>query len=500
MKHNIIEDLRRRFHGKIGIRWGIFAGFAFFTVVIIILLWVFQIALLESFYRSIKIEEIQTTGQSLVEQMEQSNMNIFEIEEVITQEAEDKQLSILLSDSSGQWAVLKKSTPDSFLERLTWIERAQIYMETEAAGGEYLYAGDRDNGQPDNLLYVLTFTAQEGQDRMLILNTSLTPVESTVETLKIQLSYLTVVMILLALLLALFIARRISEPIRQINESAKTLATGEYAIEFQDRGFREIAELGATLQYAAGELSKVEQLRRDLIANVSHDLRTPLTMIAGYSEVMRDIPGENTPENVQIIIDETNRLTTLVNDMLDLSKLQAGAIPLESSVFNLTESIREIMARYDKMADFHFTFEAKEEVFVNADELKISQVVYNLVNNAINYTGADKTVRVRQRATDKTVRVEVIDSGEGIEPDKLRDIWERYYKVDKSHKRAQVGSGLGLSIVKSILELHGGLYGVQSQVGKGSIFWFELERCYPKQEEKAPGRLPGRAGKREPGS
>ena len=206
-------------------------------------------------------------------------------------------------------------------------------------------------------------------------------------------------------------------------------------------------------------------------------------MIAGYSEVMRDIPGENTPENVQIIIDETNRLTTLVNDMLDLSKLQAGAIPLKRSVFNLTESIREIMTRYDKLADFHFVFEAGEEVYVNADELKISQVVYNLVNN---YTGFDKTVRVRQRVQGNVVRVEVIDSGEGIEPDKLKDIWERYYKVDKSHKRAQVGSGLGLSIVKSILELHGGRYGVQSEVGKGSIFWFQLERVSENGEKIPP--------------
>ena len=215
-------------------------------------------------------------------------------------------------------------------------------------------------------------------------------------------------------------------------------------------------------------------------------------MIAGYSEVMRDIPGENTPENVQIIIDETHRLTTLVNDMLDLSKLQAQAIPLERSVFNLTESIREIMTRYDKMADFRFSFEANEEVYVNADELKISQVVYNLVNNAINYTGADKTIRVRQKVRDGVVRIEVIDSGEGIPADKLKDIWERYYKVDKSHKRAQVGSGLGLSIVKSILDLHGGMYGVQSEVGKGSVFWFELKQVSPDHNEK---ELPASSGR-----
>lgn len=469
---------------KIGIRWGIFTGFAIFTAIIIALLWIFQISLLDSFYRSIKTQEIRSTADSIVSQMQEKKMTLMQMESTLTQAADNTQMSILLSDNTGQWAILQKSSPTTFLERLTWIDRAQIYMETESAGGSHLFSTNNGEGQPNNMVYVVNFVEKGGEKRMLILNTGITPVDSTVETLKIQLWYLTIVMILLGLVLALVIARRISEPIRQINESAKTLATGDYAIEVQDKGFREIAELGATLRYAASELSKVEQLRRDLIANVSHDLRTPLTMIAGYSEVMRDIPGENTPENVQIIIDETHRLTTLVNDMLDLSKFQSGAIPLERSVFNLTESIREIMTRYDKMADFTFLFEAEEDVYVNADELKISQVVYNLVNNAVNYTGADKTIRVRQRVKADTVRVEVIDSGEGIEPDKLRDIWERYYKIDKSHKRAQVGSGLGLSIVKSILELHGGLYGVQSEVGKGSVFWFELPRVSPPEEEK----------------
>ena len=219
----------------------------------------------------------------------------------------------------------------------------------------------------------------------------------------------------------------------------------------------------------------MEGLRKELLANVSHDLRTPLTMIQGYAEVMRDLPGENTPENVQIIIEETERLTSLVNDLLDLSRLESGAITLERTRFDLTQSIRAILRRYDKLASYSFPFEAEEDVFVTADELKISQVVYNLVNNAITYAGEDKTVTLRQTVENGKVRISVSDTGEGIPQDKLKDIWERYYKVDKEHKRAQVGTGLGLSIVKNILELHGGAYGVESEEGKGSTFWFELE-------------------------
>ena len=259
------------------------------------------------------------------------------------------------------------------------------------------------------------------------------------------------------------------------------MAQGKYDVDFDASGYREIAELANTLNYAAKELSKVEALQRELIANISHDLRTPLTMITGYAEVMRDIPNENTPENVQIIIDEAKRLTTLVNDVLDISKLQSGTIPFNGEVLNLTENIREILTRYTKLTEYKIIFEANEDIYVYGDALKLSQVVYNLINNALTYIGEDKTVTIKQihipavNGKQNRVRIEVIDTGEGIEQSKLNDIWERYYKVDKNHKRAAIGTGLGLNIVKTILDMHqGATYGVKSQVGHGSTFWFEL--------------------------
>ena len=256
------------------------------------------------------------------------------------------------------------------------------------------------------------------------------------------------------------------------------MAKGKYDITFPNNGYREIAELGDTLNYAATELSKTEELRRELIANVSHDLRTPLTMITGYGEVMRDLPGENTPENVQIIIDEAKRLTDLVNDMLDISKLQSGTQTLKLERFSLTETIQDTMLRYHKLTEhdgYQISFLYRENVFVTADQLRISQVVYNLINNAIVYTGEDKKIEVSQTVYDDKVRISVTDTGEGIEQDMLPLIWDRYYKVDKTHKRAVVGTGLGLSIVKSTVELHGGTCGVTSQKGVGSTFWFELK-------------------------
>ena len=256
------------------------------------------------------------------------------------------------------------------------------------------------------------------------------------------------------------------------------MAKGNFDVKFEGNDYREIYELSETLNNTAKELGRADEMKHDLIANVSHDLRTPLTMITAYSEIMRDIPGENTPENVQVVIDEANRLTTLVNDLLNLSKIQAGVASLETKDYDLTESINGVVERNAKLLEpygYKVAFEYDRHVYVNADEFKIYQVIYNLLGNAVNYTGEDKRVTISQKVIDDKVRIEVIDTGEGIEPDKLSYVWDRYYKVDKTHKRAVIGTGLGLSIVKNILELHNAKYGVNSQVGKGSTFWFEMK-------------------------
>jgi signal transduction histidine kinase len=262
-----------------------------------------------------------------------------------------------------------------------------------------------------------------------------------------------------------------------MNEAARHLARREYDVEFSGDGYREARQLAQTLTYASEELSKVDRLQRELIANISHDLRTPLTMITGYSEVMRDIPGENTPENVQVIIDEATHLSALVTDLLDLSRIQAGVRQLEPENFDLTETVQQTLARYDKLTrheGYEIVFSADETVMVRADRGMILQVLYNLINNAINYCGEDRTVLVTQQQVGASVRISVTDHGDGIAPDRLEQIWDRYYKVDRVHRRAMVGTGLGLSIVKGILEQHGSMYGVESKQGEGSTFWFEL--------------------------
>lgn len=351
-------------------------------------------------------------------------------------------------------------------------EDSSIPQPPEADGFVQNYGQD----MAESIIYVDVLTS-DNTACVLMVNTVLTPVSATVDTLRIQMIWITVVMIILSLLIALAISKKVSRSMIRVNNAAKKLAKGDFNVSFDGKDYREIAELSETLNQAATDLGKNEKLQKELIANVSHDLRTPLTMIIAYSEVMRDLPGENTPENVQVVIDEAKRLTNLVNDMLDISKLQAGALEMKLSEFNLTDRIQKVLERYNKLKEqdgYRIDFEYQEEVYVCADEFKIFQVIYNLINNAINYTGSDKRVLVSQLVKEQIVRIEVIDSGEGISEENLPYVWDRYYKVDKTHKRAVMGTGLGLSIVKNILELHHAEYGVESILSAGSKFWFEL--------------------------
>lgn len=269
-----------------------------------------------------------------------------------------------------------------------------------------------------------------------------------------------------------------------MSREASLLATGRYNVNFNNTSFLEAKQLGDALNYAAEELSKLDSMQKELIANISHDLRTPLTLISGYSEVMRDIPGEMTPENMQIIIDETERLSSLVNDMLELSKLADEEAITHYEVFDLNEVIEETIKRYDKLVErkgYKILFKANKKVKVNADKTRILQVIYNLINNAVNYTGKDKTVSVKLYAENAKIKISITDTGEGIPPEQLPLIWEKYYRGGTFHKRETVGSGLGLSIVKKVLLLHEAHFGVTSKIGNGSTFWFELDE-YTKEE------------------
>ena len=488
-----------------------------FSGVMIALLWLFQTVYLEEFYKYIKMNEVDNAIENVVSVIDDE-----EIDTAIDTIATNYDISIAIANTNGVVTNLSGEDSENFIGYINVSQRGDLIKEAKNNDDEYTvrdFIGNFEgyenmptdvwqempeelkdnhfldkNKKPDNrydkmpnmpmqvetssVLKVKVVENAEGKELAIIAYSVISPVGATIQTLRIQLVCISAIMIIVALALAIFISWNVSRPIVKINSTAKEMATGNYDVKFEGDGFLEVAELSETLNNTALELSKTENLQRELIANVSHDLRTPLTMITAYSEVMRDIPGENTPENNQVIIDEARRLSLLVNDLLDISRLQAGVSEYEIKEYNLTQSIQSVVERIQKLVEndgYMIEFKHNVEVYVNADEYKIYQVIYNLINNAITYTGDDKKITVNQIVAGNIVRIEVIDRGKGIAKEELHNVWDRYYKVDKSHKRALSGTGLGLSIVKNILSGHDAKYGVNSRENEGSTFWFELK-------------------------
>ncbi len=477
---------------RLGVRGRVFLYFLAFTATLLVLLYVSQIVLLPDFYRYQKTRMLNGALDTLAQNIDNRDLQL-----LADRIAETKELNVLIVNGKAEKLVAADAMRNGDIDRFSATELnryIKLAQESDHAVYRVLSQGEPDRGDYDenhfqgpvprtedgrssSMVAVRKVVTGSGETRYILLNALITPVEATVQTLSSQFFFIAGFMVLLSFLLSLVLSRRIAQPIVDTTEAAVELSEARFRPANTSVSYREIRLLNATLTKAAKDLRRVEEMQRELIANISHDLRTPLTLIEGYAEAMRDLPGENTPENMQVIIDETRRLTSLVNAVLEYGAGRDGGDRIDPQVYDLTRSIRVILGRYRKLTGqdgYQILFESGEDVSVRADEMKIEQVVYNLVNNALTYTGEDKTVDVRQIVAGGRVRVEVEDHGGGIAPEELPHIWSRYYRGHKPHKRAAVGTGLGLSIVKGILDAHGLTYGVSSPPGRGATFWFEL--------------------------
>ena len=327
-----------------------------------------------------------------------------------------------------------------------------------------------------------------GGEYTVLVTTSLVHVAEAGKILSTVLPMAAAVIFAFAMTAGWLFSEWFTKPLRQLSSAARQMAMGNYAVQVDTRRSDELGDLAQDFNHMANEVQRSSQMQRDLLANVSHDLRTPLTMMKAYAEMIRDLSGNNPvkrEQHLNIIIEETDRLTQIVNDMLDLSKLESGAQKLDYSTFDIAQCMAEIVHRYEGVSErmgyqIHLTLD--EPCMVRCDESKIDRVIGNLINNAINYTSKeDKQVFVTQRNLPQCVRIEVRDTGDGIEEDKIKLIFDKYYRSE-NHKREVVGTGLGLSIVKEILKMHNYNYGVNSKLGEGSTFWFEIRDIVPPEK------------------
>ena len=363
------------------------------------------------------------------------------------------------------------------LGKLSSKQLNKIATTTFDNGGEALF--DSNSSNIKNAYIYSKLSKVNDENVLIMLSTSIVPLQSTIDTMYDQFNIIIIVVVIATILLALCLSSLIVKPIKKIEMEATNLPSGKYDHKLVKTDAREIENLNNTLARANEEIIKADVARKELIGNVSHDLRTPLTMIVGYGEMIRDFPEENNAENINVIINEAKRLSTLVDDLLDLSKVESGKIEFHNKdikISDLLESVYDQFDPYCKANNIELVLNVEDsDVVVSVDENRLKQVLHNFMSNALNYNDAkDTKIIIGEEKVDGAYRIYVYDNGSGVKEEDKDKIWNRYYKVDKEHKRSHIGSGIGLSLCKDILDKMGYKYGVDSVYKEYSKFYFDI--------------------------
>ncbi len=439
-----------------------------FNISIIILIWVFESLFFNSLYRNYQIKKLN----NVIETYKDSKDDIYILSEKLAYENE---ICISVIDNNNisfnfntlqQGCLLGKNNSNVN-------KKINNFINNNVSSDYYKINNPITNTK--GILY-----AFKSNNKNIFIYSNLENSSTFIKIFKSQVIYFILLIIICSIFISYFIASKVTKPIREITKKAKLLGEGKYNIKYPKNGILEIDELSKTLEDVQVELNKNDEVKRDLIANVSHDLKTPLTMIKAYAEMIKDISYKDEKkmnEHLDIIIDESDRLTNLVNDVLELSKVQNDSYMYNYEEYDLVKEIKKIIKKYEVMEyleKYNFEVNMPKKAIVKADKEKINQVIYNLLNNAINYTGDDKLVKINVIKEENSYLVEIVDTGKGIKSKEIPYIWDKYYKNDKNHQRNVVSTGLGLSIVKEILNKHNFEYGVKSKINHGSTFYFRI--------------------------
>ena len=454
------------------IKFNVWARFEAIVIAMLAFTYVFLIVLFPSFYEWMKTYEIAESMAYIKTSWSLGDSDNFGT--VVTNIARKNKMYIEVSTPYRIGYVDYLGGSQS-LSQLSKTQYQQAALDSDT--GVY-YDQIRDERENNTVLMMCTYIGTKDDPQAYIFICSyLQPIGTTVAIFQRQFLFVSLIMMMLTLFVSLFFANKITNPIININKHAKDLPQGKFDAVIDDHDFNEIQQLASTLQEASKEIAKSDDLRRELMANISHDLRTPLTLIKGYAETVRDLTGDDKKhrdEQMNIIVDETDRLTALVSSVMELSKVTSGALKCEKVHFDMGQLCDEVSERYDAVCaqnGWQLKLELPdEELPVCADPDMMQRALHNLLGNAMHHIGEDGIFVLRALRCPEGVRVEVEDHGPGISAEDLPYIFDRYYR-SRSDAGKQ-GTGLGLSITKAIFQQHGFRFGVHSTVGRGTVFWF----------------------------
>jgi len=458
----------------------LWSGMIALVVVMLVMLWLFQIIFLEKFYTEIKISEVKSKGYSILNQLNLEEGK--DLQSTFEAFANEINSNVEFLDSKGETLYSVGSNGGNSQLPMMMMNNSRTEAINEIIEGkEVTLSLIHPKFHNTFILIALPLKVQSEFKGGMIISLPLAPVNDTASILKVQLFYITLILLFTAIIFAYFLSRSFTKPILEITKVSEEMASGNFSVKVKSKSKDEIGRLASTINYMGEELSKIEQLRKDLIANVSHELRTPLSLIRGYAETIRDVTGnvvEKRDKQLNIIIEESERLSSIVDDILNLSQIQAGYVNLNKTQFKISGLLERVIVKFQILSEktgVDIVLENHVEVLVQADEIRIEQVMYNLVNNAFNHTGRSGHIKIRAIENGKNLKIEVVDTGIGISEEDLKHIWDRFYKTDKVEGIKSTGTGLGLTIVKTILESHGFDYGVESEKGTGTMVWFEIK-------------------------
>lgn len=367
-------------------------------------------------------------------------------------------------DSNGYSCLVHKGTLNGLLD-----EQSLVYAR-EVKSGEKIHG------------YVMTLASTVKEDALVAITRK-------------AIIYSSVGVMIAAVIAAYLITERMVKPLKKMTVAAKKFAKGDFSTRvYVGESKDEIAELGVAFNNMADSLENLEKMRNSFLANISHDLRTPMTTIAGFIDGINSgaIPPEKHEYYLGVISAEVHRLSRLVSELLDVARLESGERKFNFADFDVTEMARIILISFEQKIDdkkLNVEFDAElDEMYANADKDAIYQVLYNLCHNAIKFAREGGTFRISiSRITDTKIKVSVYDQGQSISDEDSKMIFDRFYKTDKSRGLDKSGVGLGLYICKTIIEAHGETIGVESVENESTEFWFTLtEGTQPVKRKALP--------------
>ncbi|MTI67672.1 MAG: HAMP domain-containing histidine kinase [Firmicutes bacterium] len=465
---------------KKSIKIKLFIVITCFSILIIGLSWFFNAAYLEKYYLKRKKENLIHYGE-IVKKDYKSEDILFQLEEI--ENNINGNITILNNKGTIKYTSFMTGRNNKGMSGFTY-KYLKDNIKDLSKGKEVLDTFIHPNFNTKFLIYM---THLKNGD-YLILQSSIASIKEGVNIAKDFHIYIGLISLIIAIIIAYIFSKVIIKPIIRLNDITKNMAKLDFSDKFSYKSDDEIGELGKNINYLSDKLDKtinelnkankdlkkdiekekkLEMMRKEFISSVSHELKTPISLVQGFAEGLKDNVNEDRESKdyyCDVIIDETKNMEKLVKDLLDLSKLQLGKFKLKKEKINLIDVVESVINKYKKVfneRDINFRFKNNlREIYVLGDELRLRQVLINYINNALNHIDERKEISIKITKNNSLVRVCVKNSGNNISKEETEKIWDSFYKVDKSRNRKYGTTGLGLSIVKGIINLHNGHYGV----------------------------------------